>query len=82
MRQRVVPDLDIITEAVAIVLQNDVPATRREVGVRELRVVGADLFVERHYAALTNAAENWQSVASVPNETVPEATEPSAYSSI
>lgn len=57
MRQRVVPDLDVVTEAVAVVLEQDGAAERREVSFCQLRVVGDDLIVERHYAALTSAPE-------------------------
>ena len=58
VRQRVVPDLDVVTKAVAVVLEQDGAAKRREVSFCQLRVVGDDLIVERHYADLARKPEN------------------------
>ena len=56
-----VPRLDVIAHAVAVVLEDDCAAERGKITRRQLWLKRDDLFVERHYAALTRAA--WKYVA-------------------
>ena len=57
-----VPRLDVVAQAIAVVLQKDGAAERGKVGVRQFWIVFADLIVERHYAAL--ARKPWKKVGS------------------
>ena len=59
-----IPFLDVVTFAIAVVLQED---DGHEVTVCEFRVDCFDFFVQGHYAALTSAPVKYTDVELVPD---------------